>query len=100
MLAVDWNSLMTQYKAKYGADFCEEDLPAQSFFEKFEEKLAEGNFEAEWLSEVVSQEEADAQRRAKPDPARQYGMHLDGRLTVQTRPRFTSTDRNSERSIL
>ena len=92
VLTMDWNSLMTQFKSKYGADLCEEDLPAQSYFEEFEERLAEGNFEAERLSEVVSQEEADAQGRAKPDPARQYGMHLDGRLTLQTRRRFTSTE--------
>ena len=40
----------------------------------------------------MSQEEADMQRRSKPDPARQYGMHLDGRLTLQTRRRFTSME--------
>ena len=92
MLAMDWNSLVTQYNAKYGADLCEEDLPAKSNFEEFEERLAEVNFEAERLSEVVSQEEAEVQRRAKPDPARQYSMHLDGRLTLQTRRRFPSTE--------
>ena len=43
MLAMDWNSLMTQYKAKFGADLYEEDLPAQSYFEEFEERLAEDN---------------------------------------------------------
>ena len=67
---MDGNTLMIQFKAKIGADLCEEDLPAQSYFEEFEERLAEGNFEAERLSEVVSQEEADIQRRSVPDPAR------------------------------
>ena len=89
---MDWNILMVQFKAKYGADLCEEDLPAQSYFEEFEERLAEGNLEADRLSEIVSQEETDTQRRSKPDTARQYGMHLDGRLTLQTRRRFTSTE--------
>ena len=33
LLALDWNSLMVQFKAKFGSDFCEEELPAQSYFE-------------------------------------------------------------------
>ena len=32
------------------------------------------------------------QRRSKPDPARQYDMHLDGRLTLRTRQHVTSTE--------
>ena len=50
MLQMDWNILMIQYKAQFCAHLCEEDLPAQSFFEEFEEKLAEGNFETERLT--------------------------------------------------
>ena len=38
------------------------------------------------------QEEAEAQRKNKPDPACQYGMHLDGRLTLQTRRRFSISE--------
>ena len=105
MLAMDWNSLMIQFNAKFGADLCEEDPPAQSYFEEFEERLAEGNFEAQRVSEVVSQEEPDTQRRSKADPARQYGMHLDGRLTL-CKPADVSRGRNlvtlnsSERNTL
>ena len=40
----------------------------------------------------MSQEEAESQRKSKLDPARQYGMHLDGRLTLQTRRRFASSE--------
>ena len=54
MLAMDWNSLRIQFKVTFGADLCEEDLPPQNYFEEFEERVAEGNFEAERLSEVVS----------------------------------------------
>ena len=83
---------MVQFKTKYGADLCAEDLPAQSYFEEFEERLEEGNLKAEHLSEVVSQEEADAKRKSKPDPDRQYGMHFDGRPTLQNRGRFTNSE--------
>ena len=91
MLAMDKNSLTVQFKAKFGSDLCEEDLPAHSCFEEFEERLSEGSREAEHLREVVSQEEAEIQRKNKPDLMRQQGMHLDGRLTLQTRRRFSST---------
>ena len=95
MLAMEWNSFMVHFKDKYGADLCEEDLPAQSFFEDSEE-LAEGSLEAEHLSEVVSKEEAEAQRKSKPDPACQYGMRLDRRLTLQTRRFARSEPRDIE----
>ena len=37
MQSMDW----MQFKVKYGADLCEEDLPAQSFLEEFVERLAD-----------------------------------------------------------
>ena len=54
MLTMDWNSLMVQPKAKFGSDLCEEDFPAQSYFEEFEERLSERSLEVEHLREVVS----------------------------------------------
>ena len=54
------------------------------------EQVPEGCLEAERLKDVVTQEEADTQRRQKPGPACQHGTHLDGKLTLQTRRRFTS----------
>ena len=65
---------------------------AASCDEDFEEQLAEGSLEAERLRDVVSQEGANIQPKNKPDRARQYGMHLDGKLTLQTRRRFSSTE--------
>ena len=76
----------------FGPDPCDNELPAKSYYEEFEESLAEGSLEAERLSDVVSEEEAQEQRRLKADPARQYGMHLDGKLTLQTRRKFTSVE--------
>ena len=46
---------------------------------------------AEPLDQVISQAEAEEQDRTKPEPARQYGVHLDSRLTLQTRRKYTSS---------
>ena len=92
MLAMDWNSVMKKFKKTYGSDLCENELPAQSYYEEFKQSLAEGSLEAERLRDVVSEEEAQEPRKLKADPARQYGMHLDGKLTLQTRRTFTSVE--------
>ena len=89
MLAMDWNSLDDPIQSQI---WCWTSVQRKTCFEAFEELRSECKFEAERLSEVVSQEEADMQRRSKPDPARQYDMHLDGRLTLQARRRFKSTE--------
>ena len=46
--------------------------------------------QAEPLDQVISQAEAQEQDRKKPDPPRQYGIHLNAALTIQTRRRHTS----------
>ena len=99
VLAVDWNSLMEKFRQKYSPDLCENELPAQSYFEEFEESLAEGRLEAERLRDVVSEEEAQEQRKLKSDPARQYGMHFDGKLTLQTRRKFTSSEPSNQEQL-
>ena len=63
----------------------EEELSAHAYFEEFQEKLAAGMLQAEPLDQVISQAEAEEQDRKKPDPPRQYGIHLDAALTIQTR---------------
>ena len=98
ILAMDWNSLMEKFRQKYSQDLCENELPAQSYFEEFEESLAEGRLEAERLRDVVSEEEAQEQRKLKA-LARQYGMHLDGKLTVQTRRKFTSSEPSNQEQL-
>ena len=47
--------------------------------------------QAEPLDQVASQAEAEEQDQKKPDPPRQYGMHLNATLTIQTRRRYSST---------
>ena len=91
MLAMDWNSLMEKFKKTYGSDLCENELPAQSCYEEFEES----SLEAERLRDVVSEEEAQGQRNLKADTARQYGMRLDGKRTLQTWRKFTSESRGA-----
>ena len=91
MLAEDWTSVFVKFKSKYGANLQEEELPAQAYFEDFQEKLAAGMLQAEPLDQVISQAEAEEQDWKKPDPPRQYGMHLNATLTIQTRRRYSST---------
>ena len=69
----------------------EEELSEQAYFEEFQEKLAAGMLQAEPLDQVISQAEAEEQDRKEPDPPRQYGMHLNATLTIQTRRRYTSS---------
>ena len=90
MLPEDWTSVIVKFKSKYGAGLQEEELPAQAYFEEFQEKLAAGMLQAEPLDRIISQAEAEDQDRQKPEPPRQYGMHLSATLTIQTRRRYTS----------
>ena len=53
MPSSDWMSLIDQFRAKYGAHMHESCLPAQSYYEAFEEKLADGQLGAETLAQVI-----------------------------------------------
>ena len=90
MLPEDWTSVIVKFKSKYGACLQEEELPAQAYFEEFQEKLAAGMLQAEPLDRIISQAEAEDQDQQKPDPPRQYGLHLNATLAIQTRRRYTS----------
>ena len=46
---------------------------------------------AEPFDQVISRAEAEEEDRTKPVPARQYGILLDSRLTLQTRRKYTSS---------
>ena len=67
---------MEQFRQTYSPDLCENEHHAQSYFEEFEESLAEGRLEAERLRDVASEEETHEQRKQKADLSRQYGMLL------------------------
>ena len=73
---------MVQFKAKYGNDLTDDELSAQAYFEDFQERLAAGMLTTEPLDQVISQAEADEQDRTKPEPARQYGFHLDSQTQI------------------
>ena len=51
-------------------------FPAQSMFENFAERLADGTLKAEPLSHVVTLFEEEQQDSKKPDPSRQYKLQI------------------------
>ena len=91
MLTPDWNQLIAAFKQKYGEHLHDTVLPAQSYFEAFEEKLSDGNLRAESLTQVVSVAEQEEQESKKAEPQRHMSLHLDGQLSIQTKRRFTSS---------
>ena len=91
MIVADWTSLIRTFKAKYGNNIPPSRLPAQSYFEMFEERLTDGTMVAEPLSHVLSLAEEKEQKEKRPEQARHVGIHLDSTLTIQTRRRFVPT---------
>ena len=61
MLEPDWASLMDSFKLKFGSHIPSSSLPGQSFFESFEEMLANGTMKAVSLAHVVSAKEQEDQ---------------------------------------
>ena len=62
MLPEDGTSVVVKFKSKYGTNLQQEELPAQAYFEEFQEKLAAGMFQAGPLDQVISQAEAGRTR--------------------------------------
>ena len=97
LLPCDWTSILTEFKNKFGKHIPDDKLPAQSMFENFAERLADGTLKAEPLSYVVSLfEQQDAK---KPDPTRQYNLQLDSKLTITTKRRHLSSDSTDEKGL-
>ena len=95
-LTADWTSLIREFKVQRGK-LEDEELPAQSYYEAFEEGLHDGTLEAETLAHVVSLADEKKQRASRPEPAKQLGLHLDSTLTVQTKRRYmASMPQNTE----
>ena len=61
MLSADWNQLLAAFKQKYGEHLHDTVLPAQSYFEAFEDKLSDGTLRAESFDQVVSVAEQEEQ---------------------------------------
>ena len=89
-LVADWNSMICSFKDKYGSNIHDSRLPAQSYFDGFEERLSDGSMIAEPLTHVVSMLEEQKMKAQKPEPARTLGINLDSSLTIQTRRRYVS----------
>ena len=66
-LTLDWASMIFQFKQQYWMNIHDAKLPAQSYFESFEERLHNGVIEAETLAHVVSLEEEAIQIASKPE---------------------------------
>ena len=99
LLPCDWTSIIAEFKKKYGNHIADERLPAQSMFEHFSEKLADGTLKAELLSYVISLLEEEQQDARKPDPARQYNLQLDSKLTITTKRRHVSSEPTDEKGL-
>ena len=99
LLPCDWTSILSEFKNKFGTQFPDERLPAQSMFEHFSEKLADGTLKAEPLSHVVSLFAEEQQDMKKPDPSRQYNLQLDSRLTITTKRRHLSSEPTDEKGL-
>ena len=92
LLPCDWTSILSEFKKKFGSQIPDDRLPAQSMFEHFSEKLADGTLKAEPLSHVASFFEEEQQDMKKPDPSRHYNLQLDSRLTITTKRRHLSSE--------
>ena len=89
-LTADWTSLLREFKQQRGK-IQDNELPAQSYYEAFEESLHDGTIQAETLSHVVSIAEEQKQRAGRPEHPKQLGLHLDSSLTAQTKRRYMSS---------
>ena len=99
LLPCDWTSILTEFKNKFGKHIPDDKLPAQSMFESFAERLADGTLKAEPLSHVVSLFEEEQQDAKRPDPTRQYNLQLDSKLTITTKRRHLSVVPSDERGL-
>ena len=79
---------MTTFNAKVGPNILDTHLPSQGYFEGFEERLANGQLRAETLNQVVSVREQEDLESEKPDTQRHVSLHLDCKLTIQSKRRF------------
>ena len=86
-------------KNKYGKHIPDDKLPAQSMFENFSERLADGTLKAEPSSHVVSLFEEEQQDAKKPDPTRQFNLQLDSKLTITTKRRHLSSEPTDEKGL-
>ena len=90
MLEGDWANMIRAFKLKYGKQIHPSRLPAQSYYEAYEEKLANTTWRAETLAHVTSLQEEEKHKALRPEPSRSVGIHLDSSLSIQTQRRFVA----------
>ena len=88
-LTADWTSLLREKQQR--GKIQDNELPAQRYYEAFEESLHDGTIQAQTLSHVVSIAEEQKQRAGRPELPKQPGLHLDSTLTSQTKRRYMSS---------
>ena len=69
-LSEDWACLRRQFKERFGRNIHAWNLPAQSYYESFQEKLSDASMAAEPLAHVISASEEENQKKNKPEPSR------------------------------
>ena len=74
-------------------------LPAQSCYEAFAERLANGTLCAESPSLVVSLAEEEEQERLMLEPTQQYGIELDSKLAITTKRRCVNAEARDRGAI-
>ena len=84
--------MMTEFKNKHGTHIPDDGLPAQSCFEHFIGKLADGTLKEGPLSLIVSAVEEEQRDAKKPAVSMEHNLQLDSRLTISTKRRHTSTE--------
>ena len=93
MLPEDYESLLTAFKKIHGKIY-DSKLPAQSYYEAFQDKLQEGRLKPETLAQIVTLSEEEAFETAKPEAPKNFAIHLDSALTVQTKKTVHCQDAN------
>ena len=81
----EWVKILKTFKDRFGQRIPEDYLPAQCYFEAFEEKINEGRLRSETLAKVISLEEEEAPERSNPEHPKQLYLTLEANLTLQTR---------------
>ena len=88
LLSRDWTSIITEFKKKYGTHIPDKRLPAQSMFENFAERLADGTLKAEPSSHVREPFRGRAARYEEAGPF----------ASIQSPTRFEIDDHHQEAS--
>ena len=83
--------MVRAFKDKNGSNIHDNRLPAQSYYDGFEERLSDGSMIAEPLTRIVNLLEEKKLEPSKPEPSQTVGFNLDSIVTIQTRRRLLSS---------